>query len=707
MVTLENGFLRVGIIPEVGGRIVELRSKVSGRSLLRDNYTEPDFPDLAKRAYLGGFEDNIDRSDAAWKTPYELVVVTDTPNEMAVRVSAEVENPGEGGNTLRIERTMRLRRQSPTLEVEIRYTVLGGEQNVRMMPLCFPQAGERADDSDVFYMSSLGQVETVPYALGSNRDHLFPVDERDGWAAVVDLAQSEGLLTTFAGDVGAVNIWCGRESYTLEPYSPVLEGREVGSVSEIRLTYTPCFGFRAPVFVGADVACDLALARRLLAAGEELGAHVAAVSLRAETMLEAERPSVALRVRIEGAGEGAVDLGPTITKAEGFLVAGDLSVGWPPTRKLPEGEYVLAVEVLRDGQAVGEARLPFAKGIARGSFLDLVTPGEDVLPGTFSVRGAVERGVPRVRDVSLRREGEAQVVRVSGAYQLGKRRLPFRTEVAAEKGANSLSVAHQVTLPKSLDGRLIERLGLALPLSLGDDPHQIRTTCGGSRINDFWRVDQTDEHFPSYLLSDSYARWPRWRLGGVLQTSPTHYHVWKASRADTSPVITDQGATAPGWIDVSCNEWGVTAKLLNPDRHIPWELFADGERGVLTIYLHPPHVAPAEPEPGTLTWRAELHFHEGPHPVGVPRELTDDQFRALLGTYPGALDIGLDGLGLRRGGTDEEKIERIILSNYQPSVFIRGLQGWQVRGICNELGLTYAENREDMVRLLIEHFAGR
>ncbi|MFQ5811273.1 MAG: hypothetical protein ACE5JM_16775, partial [Armatimonadota bacterium] len=558
-------------------------------------------------------------------------------------------------------------------EVDIRYTVLGGEQNVRMMPLCFPQTGAGADGNDIFYISSGGRVQAVPYALGSNRDHLFPVDARDGWAALVDLAEGDGLLTTFAGDVGSVNIWCGRESYTLEPYSPLLEGRGVGSSSRMRLTYTPCFGFRAPALVGQAWACDVALASSALAARESLRANIAAVSLAPDG------GKVTLRARIEGRGAAPVDLKPPELQAE-FLVARSQTVEWP-TETLPEGDYVLALEALQDGKSVGEARLPFAKGISRGSFLDLVTPGGDVLPGAFSVRGLVERGVPRVRDVSLRREGAAQMVRVSGAYQLGKQRLPFRTEVAAEKGANSLSVAHQVTLPKSLDGRLIERLGLALPLSLGADARQIRTTCGGARINDFWRVDQTDEHFPSYLLSDNYARWPRWRLGGVLQTSPTHYHVWKASRADTSPVITDQGATAPGWIDVSCNEWGVTARLLNPDRHTPWELFADGERGVLTIYLHPPHVPPAQASAGAMTWRAELHFHDGPHPAGVPRELTDDQFRALLGTYARALDIGLDGLGLRRGGTDEEKIERIILSNYQPSVLIRGLQGWQVRGI--------------------------
>ena len=267
----------------------------------------------------------------------------------------------------------------------------------------------------------------------------------------------------------------------------------------------------------------------------------------------------------------------------------------------------------------------------------------------------------------------------------------------------------------------MERLGLALPLDLGDDPHAIRTTCGGERLHDSWRVDQTDEAFPSYLLSDWSARWPPWGFGGVLQSSPTQYEVWKASRADTSPVITDQGTAAPGWLDLSCREWGVTARLPvgrvadpvapslveGPPQAPPWELWADGEQGVLTIYFHPPHVPPSAPPPGEASYRVELEFHQGPHPVGVPRELTDEQYRALLRTFPQALDIGLDGLGLPREGTEEERIERIIASNYQPSVFLRRLQDWQVRGVCEQIGLATSEDRETTVARIIAHFAAR
>lgn len=696
-VVLENRYLRVVIVPQIGGRIVELTSKVSGRNLCYDRYHEADLPNLAERVYLGGFEDNIDRSDTAWKTPYKLEIVSEMTDRVAVRVSADVENPGEGGSKLRIERTMSLERDSATLAVDVTYTVLGAPQNVKMMPLCFPSVGEKPDNDDVFYISSRGLTQSLPYVLGSNKDHLFPVGPADGWAALCDLGTGECLLHTFAGNVGEVNIYLGNDSYTLEPYSPALEGRPVGSTSQMHLTYTPCFNLSGVAWVGRDAALQVALERDLLAAREPLRAKVAAIGLRPGAPTKVSLVPAIVGVDAQPRPLKGLELPVSLLAATPVLAEWDVSA-------LPGGNYTLLMELRQGDQKLAEARLPFAKSVSRGCFLELVTPAADVLPGTFSVFGAVERSLVQVTDVRRATKGDDQVVTITGGHQQGKLRTPFVTEITARQGASSLYVRHTVNFGKQLAGRLVQALGLSLPLSLGDDEHFIKTTVGGERINDSWRVDQTDELFPSYLLSDWFPRWPKWRSGGILQESSTHYEAWKASQDDTSPVVTDQGQKAAGWIDVCNAQWGVTARLAGMPQNAPCELFADAEHGVLTIYLRSPHAAPTSAPGGPVTYQVELHFHEGTHPVGVPRELSDERFRELLRVFPQALNIGMDSIGLKAEGTDEEKIGRIILSDVQPSVFLRGLQDWQVRGICEKLGLPYTQDREQDVRAILGRF---
>jgi len=89
--------------------------------------------------------------------------------------------------------------------------------------------------------------------------------------------------------------------------------------------------------------------------------------------------------------------------------------------------------------------------------------------------------------------------------------------------------------------RRIATWGVRLPLRLGRDAQKVQMTAPGTFRVERWRVDQTDEQIPDWLLSDSKSRWPIWRIGGISLGPGDSYRIWKANRADTSPLFCDEG----------------------------------------------------------------------------------------------------------------------------------------------------------------------
>jgi hypothetical protein len=88
----------------------------------------------------------------------DVRVAKEAPEEVAIVAQADVENRSEDGRKLRIERTMRVILGSPVPAVSIRSTVLGGKQNVKVMPHPSPFGGEAPDPNNVLYASSQGAV---------------------------------------------------------------------------------------------------------------------------------------------------------------------------------------------------------------------------------------------------------------------------------------------------------------------------------------------------------------------------------------------------------------------------------------------------------------------------------------------------------------------------------------------------------------------
>lgn len=164
-----------------------------------------------------------------------------------------------------------------------------------------------------------------------------------------------------------------------------------------------------------------------------------------------------------------------------------------------------------------------------------------------------------------------------------------------------------MTFSVSGDG-WIAGMGLAIPLIVDPDPLCRRTTVGGATRDETWRLDQNDEDTSEdwqRRVSDTKARWPFWRIGGLLVDAPGHYLIWKASGPTTSSLPMDQGSRCPGWIAYANRS--VAIKLNWPDvhDHSPAGLTVNGETGTLHLWLHPPAIRPLRCM-GTLTRSAQF-----------------------------------------------------------------------------------------------------
>ncbi|MBM3264029.1 MAG: hypothetical protein FJY97_11475 [candidate division Zixibacteria bacterium] len=156
-------------------------------------------------------------------------------------------------------------------------------------------------------------------------------------------------------------------------------------------------------------------------------------------------------------------------------------------------------------------------------------------------------------------------------------------------------------------------MGLAFPLVLDPDPLRRRTTVGGERRNETWRLDQNDEDDSEtwkHKVSDTRARWPLWRIGGLTVDAPHHYLVWKANATTTAALPMDQGTRCPGWIEYANRTAGIRVTWPDIHRHAPAGFTMDGETGTLTIWLHPPSIRPLRCEGEivrTGAWRLSIN----------------------------------------------------------------------------------------------------
>jgi hypothetical protein len=220
-VVMENEFVRVSVLPQIGGRIFEYTLKSSGNNQL---YAEVEKLEEFKPGdeiprgivyNISGYEDIIKESgDWHWpgdfqQVPYALEILADSPDEATIRLSA-------AGGSVRIERTHTLTRDSATLSHMLKVTN-SSEEEIEMM--LRHKAGTRVGGE-----ARMGDAVAYPSKSGVVRKPFFPGNIwfdfllTDGWVAASDpLARETFLITSDFESLSNGGLWFDKQYfYNLE-----------------------------------------------------------------------------------------------------------------------------------------------------------------------------------------------------------------------------------------------------------------------------------------------------------------------------------------------------------------------------------------------------------------------------------------------------------------------------------------------------------
>jgi len=267
--------------------------------------------------------------------------------------------------------------------------------------------------------------------------------------------------------------------------------------------------------------------------------------------------------------------------------------------------------------------------------------------------------------------------------------------------------------------------GLLVPLSFGRNRHAITVTAPGAFRLERIRPDQNDERIPNWLTSEyqhgeGAPLWPVWRRCGISVGPGPFYRIWKANRADTSPLFCDQGRGGAAWLDVTDrggrNHWGVSVRLLRPaplvkatDRQA---VRLDFENGMLQIQFHDAAAPPLRQGALTmeLTGAAELVFHDGWRPPFSRSELTREQYERFIDDLNYGENYGLNALRFRLSTTHKVRgrqwMERVRDLGIEPREILYGMQ-WRdgLARHCERLGVRWdADDLEGSVERVVEHY---
>jgi hypothetical protein len=218
---LENDLVRVTVMPQVGGRIVEYALKSSGHNQLFSDteafkaYKPGETMTRTVMYVAGGHEDTI-RETGEWnwpndfeQEPYAVEIVADSPEVAAIRLSAARGNVG-------IQRVHTLRRNSTTLTHDLTVTNISQEPIEMMLRhrVALQVGGEARRGDTIAYPAKSGIVRKNFFPDNVWTDFML----NDGWVSASDPVTRETfLMTSEFENLGNGGIWFDRKHfYNLE-----------------------------------------------------------------------------------------------------------------------------------------------------------------------------------------------------------------------------------------------------------------------------------------------------------------------------------------------------------------------------------------------------------------------------------------------------------------------------------------------------------
>jgi hypothetical protein len=267
---------------------------------------------------------------------------------------------------------------------------------------------------------------------------------------------------------------------------------------------------------------------------------------------------------------------------------------------------------------------------------------------------------------------------------------------------------------------LIAAHGIRIPFAFGPDPKRTKVVVGapGRSRGEIWWVDQNDQWHIYWMLSDQHERWPLWRLGGIAQESPDRFVIWKANRSDTPAMVLDQGQSAPGWLDVSDTDHGLTVIWDEMSKRSPCSLVVNHPAKAVEIWFHPPTSAPVTAEslgcaPGkTVSWKFTLAVHADVFPALRKQELTRPAYAQLLKLIDEQKlwqYVAMNYLVPISGDLDT-RIRLAIDTGIQPSEILDAFDSgntWRMQVLCKAVGAPYSKDHDANIKAVLDYCRGK
>ncbi len=242
---LENDKVRLAVIADPGGAVVEFTNKETGVNHVAGNVYK--IEKNGKLEIVSGYgwpdwmiDNQTDpESMRLCKLPYVLDVIDAADGAKSIRVKGATQEQG-------IERTMTLKPDSAELLVNIKVTNIGKKDRplwIRWHPQILPSKDNLGNSGCVLVSGKDDSIQKIRTATGW--DNWFEINE-NGFAAVADFKSGDGLIITFEKEkVPVIMTWTEykassplRGAVTVEPFAQMKITPPMGSI-ENSFSYYP------------------------------------------------------------------------------------------------------------------------------------------------------------------------------------------------------------------------------------------------------------------------------------------------------------------------------------------------------------------------------------------------------------------------------------------------------------------------------------
>lgn len=221
-ILLENEYLSVRILPELGGRIIQFSSKpdMVNHFFCDNRLVSQGWGD--NWINYGGMEENAGAWPGPfWNTKFACVITKNSPDEIRIslqRAKSAASRPGVGF----LEKEYALKRGESRLTAHIKMHNDGEVKKalkLRSHPVL--AVGGSVSSSDAFYYPTGHTSIEIPYMVGKST----PFIPNEGtWAALIDRERKKGIIQSFRKeDVDNLYMCMGADNYTLELTTPAKE----------------------------------------------------------------------------------------------------------------------------------------------------------------------------------------------------------------------------------------------------------------------------------------------------------------------------------------------------------------------------------------------------------------------------------------------------------------------------------------------------